>query len=74
LNDVELSKRLADSATKRALTKFTWHESQKKLVKVYEKSYSPLKRDLQGLEIFLTLPQALRGPPFSHHKHPICFL
>ena len=37
LNDVELSKRLADSATKRALTKFTWHESQKKLVKVYEK-------------------------------------
>ena len=37
LNDVELSKRLAESATKRALTKFTWHESQKKLVKVYEK-------------------------------------
>jgi glycosyltransferase involved in cell wall biosynthesis len=37
LNDVELSKRLADSATERALTKFTWHESQKKLVKVYEK-------------------------------------
>jgi glycosyltransferase involved in cell wall biosynthesis len=37
LNDVELSKRLADSASTRALTKFTWHESQKKLVKVYEK-------------------------------------
>jgi len=37
LDDVELSKRLADSATERALTKFTWHESQKKLVKVYEK-------------------------------------
>jgi glycosyltransferase involved in cell wall biosynthesis len=37
LNDVELSKRLADSATQRALTKFTWHESQKKLGKVYEK-------------------------------------
>jgi glycosyltransferase involved in cell wall biosynthesis len=37
LNDVELSRRLAESATKRALTKFTWHESQKKLVKVYEK-------------------------------------
>ena len=37
LNDVELSQRLADSATERALTKFTWHESQKKLVKVYEK-------------------------------------
>ena len=37
LNDVALSKRLAESATERALTKFTWHESQKKLVKVYEK-------------------------------------
>ena len=37
LNDFELSKRLAESASKRALTKFTWHESQKKLGKVYEK-------------------------------------
>jgi len=37
LNDIELSQRLADSATERALTKFTWHEAQKKLVKVYEK-------------------------------------
>lgn len=37
LNDFELSKRLAQSASERALTKFTWHESQKKLVKVYEK-------------------------------------
>jgi glycosyltransferase involved in cell wall biosynthesis len=37
LKDVELSKRLADCATERALTKFTWHEAQKKLVKVYEK-------------------------------------
>ena len=37
LNDIELSKRLAGSASERALTKFTWHESQKKLVKVYEK-------------------------------------
>ncbi len=37
LKDVELSQRLAESATERALTKFTWHESQKKLVKVYEK-------------------------------------
>ena len=37
LNDSELSKRLAESASERALTKFTWHESQKKLVKVYEK-------------------------------------
>ena len=36
LNDMELSKRLAESASKRALTKFTWHESQKKLVKVYQ--------------------------------------
>jgi len=36
LNDVGLSKRLADSASERALTKFTWHESQKKLLKVYE--------------------------------------
>ncbi len=41
LNDVELSKRLADSATERALTKFTWHESQKKLVKVYQKLLDP---------------------------------
>ena len=37
LNDYELSKRLADSATERALTKFTWHEAQKKLIKVYGK-------------------------------------
>ena len=36
-NDFELSKRLADSASERALTEFTWHESQKRLVKVYEK-------------------------------------
>jgi len=37
LDDLELSKRLADSASERALTKFTWHESQKKLLKVYQK-------------------------------------
>ncbi|MBP8047317.1 MAG: glycosyltransferase family 4 protein [Anaerolineales bacterium] len=37
LNDFELSKRLAQSASERALTQFTWHESQKKLLKVYEK-------------------------------------
>jgi glycosyltransferase involved in cell wall biosynthesis len=37
LNDFELSKRLAESASERVLTKFTWHESQKKLGKVYEK-------------------------------------
>ena len=40
LNDFELSKRLAQSASERALTKFTWHESQKKLLKVYEKLLS----------------------------------
>ena len=37
LNDSELSRRLAESAAERALTKFTWHESQKKLLKVYGK-------------------------------------
>lgn len=37
LNDFELSKRLSDSATERALTQFTWHAAQKKLVKVYGK-------------------------------------
>ncbi len=37
LDDFELSKRLAESASARALTKFTWHESQKKLGKVYER-------------------------------------
>jgi glycosyltransferase involved in cell wall biosynthesis len=40
LNDYDLSKRLADSATQRALTKFTWHEAQKKLAKVYDKLLS----------------------------------
>jgi glycosyltransferase involved in cell wall biosynthesis len=48
LNDFELSKRLAESASKRALTKFTWHESQKKLGKVYEKL-------LKGVEVDHTL-------------------
>ena len=37
LNDYELSKRLASAATERALTKFTWHQAQKKLIKVYAK-------------------------------------
>jgi glycosyltransferase involved in cell wall biosynthesis len=37
LNDYDLSKQLADSATERALTKFTWHTAQKKLVKFYNK-------------------------------------
>ncbi len=37
LNDFELSQRLAQSASERVLSKFTWHESQKKLLKVYEK-------------------------------------
>jgi glycosyltransferase involved in cell wall biosynthesis len=36
LGDFELSQRLAASASERALTKFTWHEAQKKLLKVYE--------------------------------------
>jgi glycosyltransferase involved in cell wall biosynthesis len=40
LNDFELSQRLATSASERALTKFTWHEAQKKLLKVYEKLLS----------------------------------
>jgi glycosyltransferase involved in cell wall biosynthesis len=37
LTDLELSQRLAESASRRALTEFTWHEAQKKLLKVYEK-------------------------------------
>ena len=37
LDDFELSQRLAQSASERELSKFTWHESQKKLLKVYEK-------------------------------------
>jgi len=37
LNDRDLVKRLADSATERVLKRFTWHEAQKKLLKVYEK-------------------------------------
>lgn len=36
LNDFELSKQLARSAAERVLTQFTWHESQKKLLKVYK--------------------------------------
>jgi glycosyltransferase involved in cell wall biosynthesis len=40
LNDYDLSKRLADSATERAMTKFTWHQAQKKLIKVYGKLLS----------------------------------
>ncbi len=37
LNDFDLSKRLAASASECALTRFTWHAAQKKLVKVYKK-------------------------------------
>ena len=37
LSDLGLSQRLAASASERVLTKFTWHEAQKKLLKVYEK-------------------------------------
>jgi len=40
LNDFKLSERLAASASERALTRFTWHESQKKLGKVYKKLLS----------------------------------
>lgn len=40
LNDFELSRRLSDSATERALSKFTWHEAQKKLLKVYDRLLS----------------------------------
>jgi glycosyltransferase involved in cell wall biosynthesis len=40
LNDRALSERLSRSASERALTQFTWHESQKKLLKVYEKLLS----------------------------------
>ncbi|HEX5808131.1 MAG TPA: hypothetical protein VFY25_05655 [Anaerolineales bacterium] len=29
--------RLADSATRHALTQFTWHEAQKRLLKFYDK-------------------------------------
>ena len=37
LADLDLSKRLAESASVRARANFTWHESHKKLAKVYEK-------------------------------------
>ena len=37
LKDMELSKRLAESAAGYVREKFTWHESQKKLLRVYEK-------------------------------------
>lgn len=37
LNDIDLSRRLAESAAKRVLDKFTWHEAQKRLAKVYER-------------------------------------
>ncbi|MCK6584908.1 MAG: glycosyltransferase family 4 protein [Anaerolineales bacterium] len=36
LKDIELSQRLAESAAAHVREKFTWHESQKKLLKVYE--------------------------------------
>jgi glycosyltransferase involved in cell wall biosynthesis len=37
LKNVELSNRLAESAAAHVREKFTWHESQKKLLKVYER-------------------------------------
>jgi glycosyltransferase involved in cell wall biosynthesis len=40
LNDYDLSKRIADAATERALTSFTWHAAQKKLLKVYDKLFA----------------------------------
>jgi len=40
LNDFELSKRLANSASEHVLTKFTWHQAQKKLIKVYKRLLS----------------------------------
>ena len=40
LQDPDLSKRLSESAAQRALTKFTWHEAQKKLTKVYDRLLS----------------------------------
>ena len=36
LRDLELSKCLSGSATERALSKFTWHAAQKKLIRVYD--------------------------------------
>ncbi len=36
LDDASLAQRLADSAARRAHDKFSWHEAQKKLVRVYE--------------------------------------
>jgi glycosyltransferase involved in cell wall biosynthesis len=36
LDDASLAQRLADSAARRARDKFSWHEAQKKLVRVYE--------------------------------------
>jgi len=37
LEDLKLSQRLAETASERALSNFTWHEAQKKLGKVYER-------------------------------------
>ena len=44
LNDADLSKRVAQAATERALTKFTWHAAQKKLLRVYGKLLADLPR------------------------------
>ncbi|WKZ34260.1 MAG: glycosyltransferase family 4 protein [Anaerolineales bacterium] len=57
LNDFKLSQRLAESASQRVLTKFTWHESQKKLGKVYERLLDP--------SAFGTYPKKGRLPPKS---------
>lgn len=36
LRDFDLSKKIAESASAHVMKKFTWHESQKKLLKVYD--------------------------------------
>jgi glycosyltransferase involved in cell wall biosynthesis len=45
LSDAALAPRLAGSAAKRARDRFSWHEAQKRLVKVYEKLVGDVKRD-----------------------------
>jgi glycosyltransferase involved in cell wall biosynthesis len=37
LGDFELSQRLSDTATERALTRFTWRMAQKRLIRVYDR-------------------------------------
>jgi glycosyltransferase involved in cell wall biosynthesis len=37
LEDIELSRRLSNSASERARSHFSWHEAEKRLGKVYDK-------------------------------------